>query len=158
MKAIRERVDGINFDSRLEAQAYRLLVAVYGKQRVYCQYPIALIGKQEYFTPNITHRIDFAVFDEEIKNVVLLIEVKGTLCDSFLGKAEYVRTLEILRLRYPELMECYQVWVGDGVKGFKYGCPVSIPFAHKFPLNTTQVRIAGDLSLGKSVNSNVKAP
>ena len=139
MKAIRERVDGISFDSRLEAQAYRLLVAVYGKTRVICQYPVALIERQEYFLPNITHRIDFAVLDENAKNVMFLIEVKGTLCDSFHGKAEYIRTLEILRLRHPELMECYRIWIGDGVRGFKHGTPIPIPFAYKFPLSATQV-------------------
>ena len=131
--AIKETVNGIKFDSRLEAEAYRILVSLYGAARVVCQYSISLsyVSPSEPIPP-LTHRIDFAVtnLDGSIKH---LIEVKGQLAGQWHGRQEYAMILNLMRASKPGLFSKYQVWVGDKELSFFPG--KKLPFVKRFPFD-----------------------
>lgn len=138
MKAIKERYNGILFDSRLECHAYRILCSIYGQNSVKPQYELSLLSSKGYWIPLITHKIDFAIVDNA-GGIIHLIEVKGTIHTTFSGKSEYLRTLELLFCKYPELMEKYTIWVGDKVTAFKFGAK-RVPFAIPFPSSIESAR------------------
>lgn len=131
ISSIKETVNGIKFDSQLEAEAYRILIALYGSSAVRCQYVVKLDychdGKA---IPSIEHRVDFGIMDKE-GNLKKLIEIKGTLRGRWHGRAEYAMILNLFRASQPELFKIYQVWVADPCTSFFTG--KELPFVKRFP-------------------------
>ena len=129
--SIKETVNGIKFDSQLEAEAYRILIALYTPSRVICQYPIVLDYRHDGKSiQSMKHRVDFGIVDKE-GNLMKLIEVKGILRGRWHGRAEYAMILNLFRAAQPELFEIYQVWVADDCTSFFTG--KELPFVKRFP-------------------------
>lgn len=140
--AIPEVVNGIKFDSRLEALAYRYLVSEFGKSRIICHAKISYTSDLALL-PELIHKIDFVIQDSE-GIPMRYLEIKGTISGKFHGKADYIRTLMLLEKLRPNIFDKYVLWVGDG--GLKFHPSLnSLPYALKFPLNPRS--IASDLML-----------
>lgn len=140
INSIKETVNGIKFDSQLEAEAYRLLTALYTPRSVVCQYPVILDychdGKS---IQSIKHRVDFGIVDKE-GNLEKLIEIKGILRGRWHGRAEYAMILNLFRASQPELFKIYQVWVADSCTSFFTG--KELPFVKRFPFQgVSQARL-----------------
>lgn len=143
-RAIKERVNGITFDSQLEAEGYRILCSLFGPATIKCQYVVNLDYHHDGTAiQSIKHRVDFAVVDKqgEIRH---LIEIKGVLKGRWHGRAEYAMILNLFRACEPELFKKYKVWVGDSTLSFYDG--VSLPFVDRFPFSGVET---ASLSLSK---------
>jgi hypothetical protein len=113
-KPKKTRIDGILFDSALEAKAYKMLCQVYGRDKIKCHHPLILGNENlEHYIHRYNHKVDFLV-ETAIGKVYL--EIKGKLKGEWKGKAEYIKLLhEITRLENIE----YVLWTGNGDLGFE---------------------------------------
>lgn len=137
--AIPQTVNGIRFDSKLEAEAYKLLITVFGKSRITCHESISYRAKSA-FIPELNHKVDFVLRDEE-GNPIRYIEVKGTISGQFHGKTDYIRTLILLETLRPNVWDKYVLWIGDGNGQFTKKSP-PCDFASPFPSYPSDVKTA----------------
>lgn len=114
-KAVRTRVNGINFASRLEAAVYSLLLLREKAKEIKdikCQYVVLLRDKCEHCGAEaVSWRVDFAFTDVKTGKLCYA-EAKGIEDDTYrkkkkLWKAKPLGTLEIWRGSYqnPKLFE-----------------------------------------------------
>lgn len=131
-KPRKTRIDGVLFDSALEAKAYKLLCQTYGRDKVKCHYPLVLGNESlEHYFPRHKHKVDFLV---ETTSKKVYLEIKGKLKGEWKGKAEYIKLLhEITRLENIE----YILWVGNGDLSFEN--KDQLYFAWPFPKTLYEV-------------------
>lgn len=137
IKAISEIVNGIRFDSQLEAQAYRLLALEFGKSRISCHESISYTSNSRLL-PELTHKVDFVIRDE-YGYPVRYLEIKGNIEAQFQGKAEYLRTLMLLQTLRPNVFDKYILWVGGGELRFNKKME-HLPYALSFPSGYSSVK------------------
>ena len=143
MKPLPETVNGIRFDSRLEALAYRYLCLEFGKSRITCHDAIGYTSDSSLL-PELIHKVDFTIRDSEGVPMRYL-EIKGTIDSNFHGKAEYIRTLMLLETLRPCVFNKYVLWVDGGELRFNKKMDY-LPYALRFPLNPQSIK--ADLMLG----------
>lgn len=137
IKPIKEIVNGITFDSRLEALAYRYLCIEFGKGCISCHEAITYTTDSDLI-PQLTHRIDFVIRDA-YGTPLRYLEVKGNIDSNFHGKAEYLRTLMLLEKLRPWVFDRYILWVGSGELAFSRATKI-LPYALRFPLNPKSIK------------------
>lgn len=136
IKAKKTSVDGIVFDSALEAKAYRLLCMTYGRDKVICQSVLKLSGKHlDHYLPSVLHKVDFLVYTPKGQ---VYLEIKGQLQGKWNGKAEYIKNLNLITELTGNSEITYILWTGNGDLCFEG--KDNLYFAHSFPLTVDSVQ------------------